>query len=333
MKASSKPFFGVNLGGWFVVEKWLTPNLFRQTGTDDLYGFVQTPGAREKIRQHNREFIREQDFDWLAKHGVTHIRLPVGYWVLEADAPYVAAKGRLDWVFMMAKKYKLQILLDLHAAPGSQNGNDHSGRIGAAKWYDDKSYQRHTIRVLTDLARRYGKKTELWGIELLNEPRKHSSHRTLRQFYRDAYDALDPLLHPSVYIVFSDAFSPRKLSGALRGRRRAVLDVHWYHFTSPVWLPMSVYFWVVRRHGTLLRKLGRTQPVIIGEWSAALMEAKLRHSLTPGQRETLFQKHIELQLASYQQALGSFYWTYRADNLGTWDFRRMVESGRLKLPK
>ena len=69
---------GVNLGGWLVLEKWMTPSLFAGTEAIDEYTFMQTPGAVEKIDQHRRSFITEADFKWLRKHGVNAIRIPVG---------------------------------------------------------------------------------------------------------------------------------------------------------------------------------------------------------------------------------------------------------------
>jgi len=39
----------------------------------------------------------------------------------------------IDFKFRWADEIGLRIILDLHGAPGSQNGMDHSGRRGAVK--------------------------------------------------------------------------------------------------------------------------------------------------------------------------------------------------------
>ena len=93
-----------------MLERWMTPGLFAGTDAVEEYTFMQTPGAREKIRDHQKNFIREEDFRWLKEHGVDAVRIPVGYWIFEGDAPYVSAIGRLDWAFRMAEKYDLQVL-------------------------------------------------------------------------------------------------------------------------------------------------------------------------------------------------------------------------------
>jgi glucan 1,3-beta-glucosidase len=40
---------GVNLGGWLILEKWMTPSVFEGTEATDEYTFAQTSGAKEKI--------------------------------------------------------------------------------------------------------------------------------------------------------------------------------------------------------------------------------------------------------------------------------------------
>ena len=61
------PLRGVNLGGWLVLERWMTPRLFAGTDAKDEYSFMQTPDAKEKINKHRDTFITEDDFRWLAE--------------------------------------------------------------------------------------------------------------------------------------------------------------------------------------------------------------------------------------------------------------------------
>ncbi len=320
---------GVNLGGWLVLEKWMTPSLFAGTDAGDEYTFMQTPGARAKLRNHQKNFIREADFKWLAEHGVKAVRIPVGYWILEGDNPFVASIGRLDWAFTMAKRYDLKILLCLHGAPGSQNGHDHSGRVGKALWYKEVAYRERTLDVLERLATRYREEPALWGIELLNEPKTALFQLKLRAFYREAYARLSSIIRPETAIVFSDAFTPRLLNAAIGGSRPPVMmDVHWYHFGF--WAhkraPLSWYWQVVRGHRRLLRRLGRQQPIVVGEWSGVLSHQGLRR-YPSDQHESLQRAHIERQIKSYKNATAWFYWTYKTEDPGIWNYRSLVEAG------
>ena len=319
---------GVNLGGWLVLEKWMTPTLFAGTSAIDEYTFMQTQGARGKLREHQKNFIRESDFRWLRDNGVQAVRIPVGYWILEGDAPYVASIGRLDWAFTMAKKYQLQVLLCMHGAPGSQNGHDHSGRVGKANWHTDAAYREQTIVILEKLARRYKDHAQFWGIELLNEPKTSLVQRSLRRFYRQAYARVAAIVRPEIRIIFSDAFTPRLMNAAIGGKHPVLMDIHWYHFAfwAHKWAPVGMYWWIVSWHGKLLRRLKHQQGIVIGEWSGVLSHQGLRR-YPKNNHDPLQHEHIARQLAAYSSADAWFYWTYKTEGAGIWNYRSLVESG------
>lgn len=321
---------GVNLGGWLVLEKWMTPSLFAGTKAVDEYTLMQTPGAREKIEQHRKTFIVEADFAWLQKNGVNAVRIPIGYWIFEGDDPYTPAITYLDWAIKMADKYQLKVLIDLHGLKGSQNGKDHSGRIGKNEWHRHRDYRRQSIDTLEKIARRYYDEKAVWGIELINEPKFGLVQWKLRRFYKRAYGRLRSAARPGTVIVFHDAFTPRMLSGALSPDPNypAVMDIHWYQFGS-VWRKhekLENYLTRVWRRAWLLLKLQRKQPVIIGEWSVVLTKEALAGRVKDDAQKA-FQTHGVMQLEAYEYALGWFYWTYKTEERGIWHFRSLVEDG------
>ncbi len=62
------------------------------------------------------------------------IRLPVPFWAIETwpGEPFLEKSA---WTYVLlalkwARKYGLRIYLELHTVPGSQNGYNHSGRLG-----------------------------------------------------------------------------------------------------------------------------------------------------------------------------------------------------------
>lgn len=326
---------GVNLGGWLVLERWMTEGLFGGTGAVDEYTFMQTPGALDKLREHQENFIREEDFQWMRANGVNAVRIPVGYWVIDGDTPYVASVDRLDWAFRMAEKHDLQVLLCLHGAPGSQNGQDHSGRVGKAMWYRDEQYRQQTLTVLKKLAERYRDSPVFWGLELMNEPRFGVLQRKLRSFYNEAYKALSTILAPSTRIVFHDAFTPRLMSNAVEAQPSwpVTMDIHWYHFAFPPVrrLPVSWYFTVIiPSHRRLIGRLLRRQGVIVGEWSGVIAGQTIRR-YPKDQHESLQHEHIRHQLDAYRLADGWFYWSYKTEGRGIWNFRSLVEDGVIDL--
>jgi glucan 1,3-beta-glucosidase len=321
---------GVNLGGWLILEKWMTPSLFAGTDAVDEYTFMQTTGAAEKIENHRKSFITETDFKWLHENGINAVRVPIGYWIFEGDDPYIPAISYLDWAVQMAKRYKLKVLIDLHGLKGSQNGNDHSGRIGKAEWHIYSDYRQQSVEVLERLAERYYDEEAVWGLEIINEPKSGWVQWKLRNYYKQAYERLQRIARPGLVIVFHDGFTPRLLSGALRSspEHPIVMDVHWYQFGSAwhKWEKLDRYFQRIMRRTGLLRRLQRQQPIIIGEWSVVLSGEILRGRSKQDALQA-FKRHGELQLEVYETALGWFYWTYKTEGRGIWHFRSLVEDG------
>lgn len=333
-----KTLRGVNLGGWLVLERWMTPDLFKGTEAVDEYTFMQTNGARDKLRQHQKSFITEDDFRWISQNGLNAVRVPVGYWILEGDGPFRPCIGRLDWAVKMAQKYQLDLLICLHGAPGSQNGNDHSGRKGSADWFRDTQAQQTTIAVLRQLAERYRDAPSVWGIELLNEPDPKPFNRTLKKFYRAAYREIAKVGRLGLAVVYHDAFRPRLLSGVLWPYRDfpVYLDHHWYHFSIPRWLQPYIPFWLyypyLRLKKFTLRDVSKAQPVIVGEWNGIIGGEKLR-TYPKSEHNALIARHLEVQFDVFSEVAGWFYWNYKTQHRSVFHFRAMVEDGVIEMPK
>ena len=334
MEQSPKKLKGVNLGGWLILEKWMTPSLFAGTDAVDEFTFMQTTDAQKKIEQHRQTFITEDDFKWLAQNGINAIRLPIGYWVFDGDYPFTPTIAYVDWAVTMAEKYHLSLLIDLHGAKGSQNGRDHSGRIGKSEWYKHAEYREDTIKVLEKLAQRYYDSPSVWGIELLNEPKFGLFQWKLRSFYKEAYRRLQRVARPGTAIVFHDAFTPRLLSGALKAVRPypVVMDIHWYQFASifQKWISFERYFKKLAKRKHLLTRLQKQQPVVIGEWSVVL-SGEILNGRDKKQETAAFKLHADVQQDVYQHAAGWFYWTYKTEGRGIWHFRSLVEDGVITL--
>jgi glucan 1,3-beta-glucosidase len=115
---------GVNLGGWFVLEPWITPSIFSQWanggGVVDEYTYCQALGqaeANSRLTQHWNTWVTQADFQAIAAAGLNHVRIPIGYWALNPlpGDPYVQGQlpildNAIDW----ARQAGLKVMLDLH---------------------------------------------------------------------------------------------------------------------------------------------------------------------------------------------------------------------------
>ncbi|KAL3664663.1 hypothetical protein V7S43_010412 [Phytophthora oleae] len=153
---------GANLGGWLVLEPWITPSLFYQfLGTQERYGdkapektamdmhsFCTALGKEEANRQlriHYATWVTEADIKEMAEAGVNSLRVPVGDWMFKPYEPYAGctdgAVEELDRVADLSAKYNIELLLDIHGLVGSQNGFDNSGKTSTVKWTSTISTQ------------------------------------------------------------------------------------------------------------------------------------------------------------------------------------------------
>ncbi|KAF4633217.1 hypothetical protein G7Y89_g4895 [Cudoniella acicularis] len=238
---------GVNLGGWFVLEPWITPSLFQPWanggGVVDEYTFTQTLGpqaAQNQLTQHWASWITEADFQEIASFGLNHVRIPIGYWALNPlpGDPYVQGQlPFLDQAIVWARNAGLKVMLDLHGAPGSQNGFDNSGRYGPIDWQSGDNVQ-NTLIAIQNLANRYEGDTDVvTAIELLNEPANWGNDMSqVKQFY---YDGWGNVRNTNAYtaVVIHDAFLDIQsywngFMNVASGVNDVILDTHIYQIFS-----------------------------------------------------------------------------------------------------
>ncbi|RXK41132.1 glucan 1,3-beta-glucosidase [Tremella mesenterica] len=195
---------GVNIGGWLVLEPFITPSLFQNTGNDNIvdeYTFckLQNRGkAQAALRQHWDTWITESDFAAIAAAGLNHVRIPIGFWAYDVSGgePYIqGAAAYLDRAIGWARNHGLKVMIDLHGAPGSQNGYDNSGRRGNALWATNSNNVLRTKNIIQSLSQKYSDSSYyqvVTALGLLNEPATYLNQQllsTTRQYWYDAYGA------------------------------------------------------------------------------------------------------------------------------------------------
>ena len=336
---------GVNLGNWLVLEKWIHEDLFFDTDAEDEDTLCSRLGpvrTKDRLKVHRDTFITERDFEQIALRGFHALRIPVPYFLFEDDGPLLHCDEYLDRAFQWAEKYGLVILVDLHTAPGGHNGTDNSGICGVKTWSTEPSFRQRTIRVLEQIAQRYGSHPAFWGIGVLNEPmcgdtphgsmmkienliqfyvpadperaKKNEDYTLdyLKQFYRDAYEAIRT--HTDAKIVFSDAFELEIWEPFFRDLENVVLDTHLYLMTPDRTLfterNADVYRAWLRQKGERLAQTARELPLIVGEWNMQNSADGLEQ-MTPQERATLYKTIADAFKEAMEPCLGWFYWTWK----------------------
>ncbi|OAY68382.1 putative glucan 1,3-beta-glucosidase A [Ananas comosus] len=191
------------------------PSVFAITTVRQLQGEYQlTNGygiekATTVLRDHWDSFIVEDDFRWMSQNGLDAVRIPVGWWIASdpnPPPPFVGGSLQaLDNAFTWAEKYNLKVIVDLHAAPGSQNGNEHSGtRDGSQEWGTTDQNIAQTVGVIDFLASRYATRSGLYAIELINEPLAPGvTLDSLKKYYQDGYNTVRKYTSDAFVIILT----------------------------------------------------------------------------------------------------------------------------------
>jgi glucan 1,3-beta-glucosidase len=175
---------------------------------------AQAPGI---LQNHWNTFVTLGDFQKIAGAGLNLVRIPVGFWAWDnKDTPFVSGSmAYLDKAIEWARQTGLKVMIDLHGAPGSQNGWEHSGQaMPSPGWLvDGGAYgptSQRTLAVLKQIAQKYANPSYhdvVVAIELLNEPKGWALDQAqLRQFYREGYGRVREV--SDTVVVLSDAFLP-----------------------------------------------------------------------------------------------------------------------------
>ena len=321
-----------------------------------------------RIRTHRDTFITEDDFRQMAEMGLNTIRIPIPYYLFgdRPDEPYIACIDELDRAFDWAEKWELKILIDLHMVPGSQNGFDNGGTSGVCAWWQMPEEVNYTLDLLERLAVRYGQREGLFGIQPLNEPivgdgdwmkmdvaqryppvdeallaiSKPISLDWLKDFYVSAYQRIYPHLGADKWVVYHDTFTMWDWVGFMPSNQYpgVAFDTHVYlfnienvaHLSGPFW--HDAFVWL---NGTLMRLLGTTHPMIVGEWSLFNHYAQ---GLSEAERAAYYTASAAKQLEAWDRyGAGGFFWNWRL-GYGTqnswnsgWELKTCYEQGWISL--
>ncbi len=323
------------MGGWLVLERWITQSLFNGLLATDETGFCIECGdsKNEKLRKHRKSFITEADFEWLAGRGINAVRIPVSHWLFGNLEPYVGADDTLDQAFEWAAKNNLKVILDIHTAPGSQNGWDHSGKAGKITWHKSNQNIETSINFVTRLAERYKDAISLWGIELLNEPDGRIPEKILKEYYLKSYVEIRKICGDGVRVIISDSFKPFVWHDFMAGDeyKNTVLDSHMYQCFRRRDKRLNLQGHLSKAKAEWrqqIDKVSRQTPVIVGEWSLGLDPSTLKN-MEQKDRNAALREYANAQLMAFANAEGWFFWTYKTENEGGWNFRHCVETGLL----
>ena len=207
---------GTNLGNLFVQENWMssTNEKDQKTINEKLTKRFGKKLKDNLISFYENNYFTLSDFDKLKEMGMSVIRVPFTYmnlydkinnnWILKSNA-----FEKLDWIVEEASKRGIYIILDLHGAFGSQNGQDHSGElidnIKDVTFYKNSELKKLTLDLWKEVATHYKNNPAIAGYDILNEPSEKAGITTDYhfEFYNEIYQVIRKIDYDHIIIMES----------------------------------------------------------------------------------------------------------------------------------
>ncbi len=304
--ASGKPIqlVGINAGQILLQEGWMSPFALEPLKNEDG-SYVKDGGdniqypefSEDQFRTALKEnpnlqgyaleellsyyyscFFAEEDFRIIKEElGLNTVRLPFFYLnILNEDLSLreeEKAFSYLDWFVEQAGKQGLYVILDLHGAPGSQSGYEHSGTaVREPKLWNSEENVAATVALWDFVSRHYTQSRPDLGkwvasYDIMNEPTYTFKGITTKQcwdVFDKVYDAIRANGDRHV-ITFCGCWDFGSLPDPKQYKWENVqYQYHWYNWKSDI-LPYDLFYAYQD-----LSNIGRDYdvPVLIGEFTA-----------------------------------------------------------------
>ena len=170
---------GFGLGGWLVPEGYMLHNQAWIAGfespteiEDHIENLIGEEAAEDFWNLYRTNYVAQADIEQIAEWGFNHIRVPFHYKQFydstgtETPIGYAIIDELISW----CEPYNMYIILDMHCAPGGQNGGPISDSDGTARLWLEESNKELTIQIWKEIASYYADNTLIGGYDLINEP-------------------------------------------------------------------------------------------------------------------------------------------------------------------
>lgn len=177
----------MNLGGWMLWEGWIFGGGLHSETKIKKNLKKQCPDSLVEELTHGiyENFIQKEDIVKIAKLGFNSIRVPIHYKLfLDNGIGWKLMDKLIGW----CKPLNVFIIIDLHAAPGGQNGLFISDPSPQKLW-NSKQNQKRTKDIWFNIAQQYKDEKIVAGYDLLNEPNVKKGSK-LNEFYRELMDTI-----------------------------------------------------------------------------------------------------------------------------------------------
>ncbi|KAJ4355201.1 hypothetical protein N0V95_003161 [Ascochyta clinopodiicola] len=248
---------GVNLGGWLQQEAVIDPAFWSQNcnNTADEWTCCARLGAQcgPVLERRYATYIQPADIDKLASSGVNVLRIPTSYaaWI-KVPGSQLYSGNQVSFLKNIASyaitKYKMHIIVDIHALPGGVNGMGFGEAEGHFDWFNNATALTYSLQAV-DKALAFIQASgspQSYTLAPINEPvdnRDFSTFGTPAALsengaawvlkYVQAVVKKVQAVNPKIPIMFQGSFKGEAYwSPSFPSTTNLVFDVHNYYFAG-----------------------------------------------------------------------------------------------------
>ncbi|KAH9959615.1 glycoside hydrolase superfamily [Russula dissimulans] len=297
--------------------------------------------------------------------------MPIGYWSVPSNvsvSPYIPGV----WPYIQravawAREYGLHTVIDLHGAPGLQNGYDNSGqRTGSPQWALDPANVDATLGIIQVVASQLGPQVD--AIELLNKVAGFYGSAwdtAVRGYWKNGFEVVRQSAGDDVVVVIGDAFEGiDNWQGFFPDAQhnRVMMDYHVYQIISNEELSRSqdqhIQFVCQNILPNLADFASGNMWTVSGEWWSTTITdcavwlngrgtgARWDGSIGGGGPASgscdgftgdyttfsqdyiaFLRKYWEVQVELGEAVQGWIYWTWKTESAGEWGYQKGLEGG------
>lgn len=315
---------GMNVGSYFVPEMWMMEQYIycKGNGATDAWSLMSLPNVDDIMTQHLDNFIREVDFADAQARGVNMVRISVAFWMFiptEGDEPYWTSSRQKDFylpqLLSWASKYGMEVIIDLHAMPGGQNTDEHSGRDLVAAglqptFYNSTNLLRGnaTIDAVIEWVQGLNDtlKSTVAIIEIINEPSiaAATDYGGLVGYYIASQAKIASAL-PDVWTMIGDAWLGTQSWGDIfNPSQKVVMDLHWWLMFAdppPTLQELQVSYCSL---SPATENTAWKNPILVGEFAANQDNGNLTSNMSELEQVQFYQMYYSTQLWAARGSAG-----------------------------
>lgn len=194
---------GFGLGGWFLPEGYMWKLYTKCDRPRRMEAMIEelcgTDYATYFWNTYFNHYITEKDIELIAKEGFNSVRLPLNarhlYRIQDGKFEFVKSTiERVDALISWCKRQHIYVILDMHAAPGGQTGqNIDDSEDDTPQLFTNKVYEQELVTLWSEIAKRYRDEETVAGYDLLNEP--------LPNWFNKLYGEVLPLYRKLIDVI------------------------------------------------------------------------------------------------------------------------------------